>query len=452
MSLALATRRGRDRKGEWVRSVETENGRVADRRVARKGFVLPRPRFRPSGTPWNYRSVARDLLLGRIRKTPESVREVESRVADYVGRDYAVAMPRNRVGIYLTLRALLREKREVVLSPYTIYDVINMVLCAGGKPVFADIERQTCNIDPQQIEELINESTGAVLITHLHGLACDVEPIAAVCRRAAVPMLEDAAQAFGARVDGRHVGTFGAAGIFSFGFAKNVNSFYGGMVTTNDEELAARLRDDVGRVPLQEAGVLLNRVAFCMFGDALMAPGVFQLLTYWVFRYGYLHDVEAIKSRVRGEDDPQLKREVPEEYLRRMTPMQARLIIEAMGRVEEDRCLRTELARVYDEGLRDVPDIILPPMRNDGSHVYLSYPIQVPDRHELLRFLTVRGRDLSVQHLANNADAKCYSDYHRDCPNARKTALSVLLLPVYPGYGRRQAERNVALIRKYFGG
>jgi dTDP-4-amino-4,6-dideoxygalactose transaminase len=278
-----------------------------------------------------------------------------------------------------------------------------------------------------------------------------MDPIVAICEKAGVPLLEDAAQAFGSRLGGRHVGTLGAAGVFSFGFAKNVNSFFGGMVVTDDGDLAGRLREALRGFPQMETGMLLGKVGFCLFGSILTGPVVFQALTYWVFRYGYLHDVEAIKSRVRGEDDPAIKREVPDEYLRRMTPTQARLLIDALRSVDDRSRDRIALASQYHEGLQDIPEIILPPRHDDGSHVYLSYPIQVPDRHDLLRFLTRRGRDLTVQHLANNADAACYAEFRRECPRARETAAAVLLLPVYPGYGARQAQRNVDLIREYFG-
>jgi perosamine synthetase len=412
-------------------------------------FPPPRSRQRFYGSSTNYAAVARDALLGRIG-SGDDVARVEDGLAAQLGARHAVLMPQARVGIFLVLRALTRTRKKVVLSPYTIHDVINMVICAGAEPVFADIDRATCNIDTRQIEQLVDGDTGAVMVTHLHGLACDVEGAARVCRERGVPLVEDTSQAFGARVGGRRLGTFGRAGIFSFGMAKNVNCLYGGAVVTDDEALADELRAELAALPYTSAGVLLRRAAFCLSGDLLTWPPIFKAATYWAFRYGYLHGVEALNKRVRGEDAPTLRTEIPESYLRRITPMQARLLVPQLGRADRLSEIRTGYARIYDAGLADVPEVLAPPARDDGSHIYLNYAIQVADRHALLRYLMTHGRDLTVQHMGNNADYGCYEAWKRDCPNARATAGQVLLLPTYPGYGEDEVQRNVELIRRYF--
>ncbi len=413
-------------------------------------FPPPRSRARFYGRSTNYTKVAKDALLRRIESGADDVATLEGEVAKMLGVRNVVAMPQARVGIFLTLRALTRTKKKVILSPYTIHDVINMVICAGATPVFADIDRKTCNIDTREVEQLIDSDTAAVMVTHLHGLACDIEGVAKVCRDRGVPLLEDTSQSFGARVAGKRLGTFGTAGIFSFGMAKNVNCLYGGAVCTNDDKLASELRGEVSSYPLFDSSVLLKRAAFCLTGDILTWPPLFGVSTYWAFRYGYLHGVEALNKRVRGEDAPQIKTEIPESYLRRMTPMQARLLMPQLGEVDRLSEIRAGYAAIYDDGLAGIPEIITPPLRSDGSHIYLNYAIQVEDRHALVRFLMQHGRDLTVQHMGNNADYECYGAWKRDCPNARLTAKQVVLLPTYPGYGETEVRRNVELIQQYF--
>ncbi|HLL25414.1 MAG TPA: DegT/DnrJ/EryC1/StrS family aminotransferase, partial [Kofleriaceae bacterium] len=380
----------------------------------------------------------------------DDVAGFEGDLARFLGVEHAVAMPQARVGIYFTLKYLTRTKKKVVLSPYTIHDVINMVICAGATPVFADIDRETCNIDTAEVAKLVDDDTGAVMVTHLHGLACDIEGVAKICQERGVPLVEDTAQALGATVNGRRLGTFGDAGIFSFGMAKNVNSLYGGAVTTNRADLAAELRANLAGLPYQDKELLLKRAAFCLTGDVMTADVIFPLSTFWLFRFGYLHQIEALNKRWRGEDAPTIKTEIPETYLRRMTPMQARLLRTQLPQIDASTAVRLGYARRYDAGLRDVSEIIIPPLREDGSHIYLNYPIQVPDRHALLRYLMQHGRDLTVQHMGNNADYDTYVRWHRDCPNARATGTSVLLLPSYTGYGDVEVDKNIALVRRYF--
>ena len=223
------------------------------------------------------------------------------------------------------------------------------------------------------------------------------------------------------------------------------------MILTNRGEIAQRIDSCLEKLPFQENAVLLKRVAFCGAGDLLFYPLVFACLTFWIMRYGYLRNVDALNHRVRGEDDPKIQHSIPKSYLRRMTPMQAAVVLRQLHNVDADTKTRIGFAKLYHEGLGNLPDILLPPQRDDGSHSYMTYPIQVPDRQALLRYLMKRNRDLAIQHLRNNADSSCFASYYRDCPNARATASSVLLLPTYPSYGRREVEKNIAAIQAYFG-
>jgi dTDP-4-amino-4,6-dideoxygalactose transaminase len=414
-------------------------------------FIPPKSRFRLYGGVGQYFSVARDLFTGQAT-SGSATQDLESRVASYLGAAHAIATPQARIGIYLTIKALVKPGQAVVLSPYTIYDVVNMVIAAGARPVFADIDRDTCNISARQVKALATPETGAVMVTHLHGCRCDIEEIAGICGHVGVPLIEDASQSFGAVVNGKRLGTFGRAGIFSFGMAKNVNAFYGGLVATGDAALRATLQEELARFPYQSLELLMTRTAFCAVGDVLTLRPVFDAFTFWVYRYGHLHHIDAITNRWRGEDEPVLRPTVPERSLKQMTPMQARLILRALGKVDRDAAVRIASARRYDEGLRGIAQIMLPPMLEDGSHIYLTYPIQVPDRDRLLQYLVEHGRDLAVQHIGNCADYECFSEYHRGCPNARETAAQVLLLPTYPGYGEAEIDRNIRLIRKYFSG
>ncbi len=413
-------------------------------------LFFPNPRYRIYGARHQYLKIAGDLAVGRLF-TGAGVAELEPAVADFVGAGHAVAMPQARVALYCALRVLLKHRKKVLLSPYTIHDVVNMVVCAGGHPVFVDVRREDCNIDPSLVESLVDDDTGAVLVTHLHGLACDVERIAATCRQRGIPLIEDCAQAFGTSVSGRRVGTFGTVGVFSFGMAKNVNAFYGGMAVTSDADVALAMRDEIRRYPTFPSSALANRAAFCLVGDVLTSKPMFWSFVYWLFRYGYLHDIDALNNRWRGEMAPTIKREMPEENLRKMTSAQARLVAAQLSRVDLDTEVRIRYASLYHEGLSSLPQVLCPPLRTDGSHIYLTYPIQVEDRDALNRFLMLECQDVTVQHLINTADADCFAEWFRECPNARRTAASVLLLPSYPSYGERNVARNIAIIRRFFG-
>jgi dTDP-4-amino-4,6-dideoxygalactose transaminase len=326
-----------------------------------------------------------------------------------------------------------------------------MVVAAGGVPVFADIERETCNVDPAELEKLVDGDTGAVLVTHLHGLACDMDVIPRLCAERGVKLIEDAAQAFGGRYAGRPVGSLGDAGIFSFGRHENVNAFLGGVLLTRHAELAQRVRAELAAWPLEGVGHYLEAVLRGLLRDVATWPPLFRALTFRALRFAFLHGLPRTGRHDAPDDAARPRDALPERYRRRMTPLQARLVVRQLARVDEHTRERIERARAYHQGLRDVPELRLPPLRTDFSHTYTSFPIQVDDRSALLRQLMRSGRDVAPAPLRNCADLPAFRAWQRDCPNARKTAAAVVLLPSYPRYSISEVEATVRAIREHFG-
>src|SRR5271170_2367696 len=206
-------------------------------------FNAPQPRSRLYTTASAYGEAATAALLGQ-GYSGNGVEKLERSLEEMHPGHHAIAVPMARVGIYLALKHFIRNGQKVILSPYTISDVVNMVLCAGGVPVFADVENNgSCNIDPKAVRELLdaNNDVGAVLVTHFYGLICDISPILAECSKRGIPIVEDAAQAFGAKLNGKPAGALGHAGVYSFGLLKNVTGFVGGAVFTADVELEKKI-------------------------------------------------------------------------------------------------------------------------------------------------------------------------------------------------------------------
>ena len=419
--------------------------------AALNGNLLgPLPRLRIYTDLGQYARVASELLTGRSRRG-DDVRKLEDAVASRLGTRFAIAMPMARVAIYFAVKALIKPGQKVILSPYTIADVVNMVVCAGGEPVFADIERETCNIDPTEVERLIDDQTGAVMVTHFYGLACDIERIAKICKDRNVPLIEDAAQAFGVRVNGKPVGTFGDAGIFSFGMYKNVNSFLGGMIVTNSAALHQKVSAEVATLPLQGAGDYIKKVVQAAQVDVVTFPALFRSVFFRLFRYAFLNEVDAINNRMKIDLDPVLKTEMPKDYLVRMLPLQARMILGQLNRVDRDTQRRIEAAKRYHAGLHDIPEIICPPLRSDFSHMYWYFPIQVPDRHAMVGYAMRHGRDITESYHRNCADVPCFAPWYRDCARTRATAESLVYLPTYPRYTDAEIDKTISVIRRYFG-
>ncbi len=174
----------------------------------------------------------------------EEVAAFEREIAAFLGVRHAIGVSSGTDALTIALTALgVGPGDEVVTTPYTFFATTGAILRVGARPVFADIERASFNLDPARVAEVMSERTRAILPVHLFGQAADMTALRALARHHSVALIEDAAQALGATLHGERVGTWGDMGCFSFFPSKNLGAFGdGGLVSTNDDRLAALAR------------------------------------------------------------------------------------------------------------------------------------------------------------------------------------------------------------------
>ncbi len=184
----------------------------------------------------------RPLETGWVVQGPY-VAEFEQRFAEYTGAEHAIATTSCTTALHIAVAALgLRPGDEVIVPSFTWVSTANVVEYMGATPVFCDVSLESFNIDPNQIEPLIGERTVGLMPVHLFGRAADLGAVQAIAERHGLWMVEDAACAFGTRQSGRHAGTTGEFGAFSFHPRKSITTGEGGMITTADPSAAALAR------------------------------------------------------------------------------------------------------------------------------------------------------------------------------------------------------------------
>jgi perosamine synthetase len=385
-------------------------------------------------------SYTRPLIQSR-----DSIQKLESEICSRFNVAAAVCVPMARTGIFLALSETIRPGQKVILSPLTIIDVVNAVLLAGGVPVFADINLQSCALDIEKAERLIDESTGAVLLTHLHGISGGAHTFQALCLKRGVALIEDAAQAFGATENGKRLGTIGDAGIYSFGLYKNLTAWRGGMVVSNNVDLIERIRQRVQELPLLPQSRLMARMLAGLAVDAATTPFVFATITSTLVRRGF----GEVDRLLDPEHAAMRQPDMPADWLQRMRDCQASIVLQQLDRVDPDARCRIRNAAIYNDALENLN--LVTPERGPGlSNVYSYFPIQVAGRRGLLRYARTRRRDFAAQHLRNCADLPMFSEFHRDCPNARQAASELVLLPTYPRYPVSEVRKNIDVINQFF--
>jgi dTDP-4-amino-4,6-dideoxygalactose transaminase len=324
----------------------------------------------------------------RLAQGPR-VEAFEEAFAAYCGVKHAVATSSGTTALQTTVLAHgIGPGDEVITTPFTFIASANAVLFAGGKPVFVDINEHTYNIDPQLIEAAITPRTKAILPVHIFGNPCDMQAIMDIAARHGLVVIEDACQAHGAMVHGQKVGSFGV-GCFSFYPTKNITTAEGGMITTDDGELADRAR----------------------------------LIRSHGQRQRYYHETIG--------------------YNFRMTEIQAAIGQVQLGKLEQFIQSRRANAQYLTQRLKDV---IIPREAPACRHVYHQYVIRVPDgRDRLAEQLRDRGIATGIYYPLPVHKQVAYQQlgYDHHLPVAERACREVLALPVHPALTREDLDKIV---------
>ncbi len=312
--------------------------------------VQSKRRFIPVYEPWIGREelsrVTRCVKSGWISSIGEEIREFEARFAALCERRFGVACSNGTAALHLALAALgIGVGDEVIVPALTFVATANAVRYTGATPVFADADPRTWNLDPASVERRMTRKTRAIIAVHLYGQPADLAPLAAIARRSGAYLVEDAAEAHGARYRGKPVGAFGALACFSFYGNKMITTGEGGMVVTSNRRLDARLR---------------------LLRDHAMSP-----------RRRYYHA------------------EIGFNY--RMTTLQAAIGLAQLDRFPRILERKRRLARWYRRGLAGLP-LDLPPAAPDSENVHWMFSVVLRpevrlDREALGHRLLERGID-----------------------------------------------------------
>lgn len=345
------------------------------------------------------------LRSGRVAQGP-LVARFEQMFADLTGVKHAIAVNNGTTSLVAALQSFdLEPGDEVITSPFTFAATLNAILDAGATARFADISEDDFNIDPASVAERITDRTRVLMPVHLYGQVADMQRLMPIAAAHALRVLEDAAQAHGSTQSGKSAGSFGV-GSFSFYATKNITTGEGGIITTDDDVLADRLR------------ILRNQ--------GMRA------------RYEYV---------MRGHN-----------Y--RMTDLQAALGIPQISRYDETVGRRAENAGYLSAGLEGVPGLVVPTELPGRRHVWHQYTVRITEDAPITRDQFVEqinaagvGAGVYYPHLVFDYDA--YRDRSdvviEPTPVAARIAREAVSLPVHTHLSRAQLDEIIAATRRILG-
>jgi len=330
----------------------------------------------------------------------ENLNSFEKDFAKYLGVSHAIGVANGTDALFLAMKAFeIGSGDEVITVSNTAVPTISAIDAAGAKPVFVDIEESTFNIDPSKIEPAITSKTKAIIPVHLYGNPCNIAKIAGIAARYKLKIIEDCAQAHGAEYKGKKAGTFGDFGAFSFYPSKNLGANGdGGMVVTNNERLAEKVR------------LLRN--------------------------YGFS---DRYNSILRG-------------YNSRLDEVQAALLDFKLARLDEWNDRRRQIANRYIDELCKLP-IIIPSVFPGHKHVFHLFVVRVKERQKFLGFMSACGINIIIHYPIpiHLQPAYEFLNYKRgDFPITEKVAEEIVSLPIYPELEEKEISYIIAKIINYF--
>ncbi len=358
-----------------------------------------------------------DVLRSDFITCGPKVSELESKLCEYTGAKYAVAVSNGTAALHCAcLAAGISEGDEVITTPLTFAASANCVLYCGATPVFADVNSETYNIDPIEIEKKITKNTKAIIAVDFTGQAVQLNEIRALCEKYNLVLIEDAAHSIGTNYAGRKVGSIADMTTFSFHPVKTITAGEGGAILTNDEALYNKL------VLFHTHGITHN--------EEMMEGAPHEGIWYY--------------------------EQISLGYNYRMTDFQAALLISQLKKLESFKERRQEIVSRYDDAFHEIPEIIIQKEIDESDTCRHLYIIRLN-----LDRLTCSRKDFFDALSAENVQPQIHYipvywfPYYKRlgykkglCPNAEQIYSSIMSIPLYPKMTDRDVEDVICAVKK----
>ena len=360
-----------------------------------------------------------DLKFNDYKTEASYLKEFNAAFKLSTGIDNAIPLSRGRLAVYLAIKeSITSSKRKVLLSPFTIFDLVNMVIVAGGEPVFIDSIINSPHVSSSTIKDNIGLDVAAVIITHYHTCNTQIEDIANICIENDIRLIEDCAISVGSTINGRPVGTFGDFALFSFGLFKFVSTYFGGALVCKDPIIAKKILKEVSKWEQMGFSDLSPYFIKGIKLAILTNKFIFNILTFPLFRFGYIKEIDLIKRNAQNDPNPFLRDALPNDFIKRPNKFQLSEFVRQLPMVKDGRERRWENSIIYYNQLIDSINITLPDLPKANSDGCINFPIVVKSHHEeFVKELMRRNIDVAVYYYRNCAVLPVFHKYNKDLPN-----------------------------------
>jgi dTDP-4-amino-4,6-dideoxygalactose transaminase len=380
------------------------------------------------------------VMPGRLasRACASQRAELSGKIRQKFGYENVILFPYARTAFHAILKSLnLPEKSEILLTPITIGPMLEVITALGHKPVFVDIELDTFCVDPNNLKAKLESRPACFLLTYLFGYVPDIENIAGICRDVGIPLIEDISHNIGATFNGRPLGSFGTAAIYSASLLKYVDGYNGAFAATEDKLLAQRLEVEVSKYREPDPRRIAKIIQTTLIWNISLRRTPFSLFVYpllWLIKNLNREKFEQILG-ARIKFHPQEK--LPEYYFEDIASIQCKTISRQLDKLDKLISSRIRNAKLVAESGQSVlgraVTASLTEAESKGLHTFWQFVVPVEDLSIARNALFRRGVETGATNLMNLA-----SMFGVDLPRARRLKENFIFIPIHGWVSRKK--------------
>ena len=403
-----------------------------------------------------------------LRSHAKSIKplEIKSFLLKTSGKDVILDYSQLRIACFHFLSNALPKGSTVATSCYTIFDMVNVIINAGHKPFFVDIEKENLGPSiPQLIELVRTEKVQAVIYTHLHGYRADLSSLASCCKEKNCLLIEDCAQSLWNKNWDKIdfvPGSFGTAAVYSTGFFKGINTICGGLLTFNkDFHSSEKIINSHRSLKRKFSYDFIYRSVYAVLFKIVTTDLFFNFILFPVLKISWSRNFVWMNKRAREENNPRYIHREKNDILRMNLLQRFLLFFQSKNSLDKDYLVKLNLSNIYFSELEDliknkiinIPGILEKDGRLtlEGISSLNQIPMLVSNRKEFLDFLIFEGFDIAAQHIRNLSQTPPYDKYQKiNDFVAEDVVKKIILLPCYPSYSAKNVYDLCKKIRTFY--
>ncbi|MCX6738415.1 MAG: DegT/DnrJ/EryC1/StrS aminotransferase family protein [Candidatus Parcubacteria bacterium] len=385
-------------------------------------------------------------------KKGKDIVELEEKFKNYLGINFAYSFNSGRSSFLAILKSLELEKEsEILIQGFTCNAAVNPIIWSGFKPIFVDIEKETLNMDPIDLEKKITSKSKVVLVQHTFGFPAKMDKILEICQKHNLILIEDCAHSLGAEYNNKKIGTFGRVSFFSFGRDKIISSVYGGMVVSNDSVLAEKIRKIQNEYKYPSRGWVIQQLLHPLLIGTLVIP------LYNFFGLGKVLLIGFQKLRIISKAVVSTEKQgiMPKYFPRKMPNALAILALNQFKKLETFNNYRQEISDIYKRELEGAGFQLLKMDNNKTKNVYMRFPVicNNNDSDKILNFFRKQNiflddgwRKSVIVPIDTNIEKMKY--IKSSCPMAEEISRKIINLPTHINISLEKAKEIVKILKR----